>query len=358
MPRTTGKRKVSISGEWRILHTTIYASIHLSHKQTAIAQMISLQRRQRGPLEKRPPNELKHDQARTQAACKETECNALPCFFNSHGFNKTTAGEELAPDLAPVLPWVATPHTGWSSHAPPNPPELMTRALDDLQGIIDTYEKMSTQANNIKKPSWMRWEQDGKELSELNEHAMGFAAQTVNSTIMPGCHGYTTQPPANAGDIERVAWELIEPGRSKKSEETWGTAAQEQPVCNPSPSPKPFISTLQRSFIAVVLLADICRVFSPTAKMGALKYVEELQKKKQSDVVRFLARVRCWELRQLTVIHRASRPTRLDKARRLGYKAKQGYVIYRVRVRRGGRKRPVPKGATYGTLPSASESRR
>ncbi|KAF3195063.1 60S ribosomal protein L15 [Orbilia oligospora] len=48
------------------------------------------------------------------------------------------------------------------------------------------------------------------------------------------------------------------------------------------------------------------------------------------------------------VIHRASRPSRPDKARRLGYKAKQGYVIYRIRVRRGGRKRPVPKGATYG----------
>ena len=31
-----------------------------------------------------------------------------------------------------------------------------------------------------------------------------------------------------------------------------------------------------------------------------------------------------------------------------GYKAKQGYVIYRIRVRRGGRKRPAPKGATYG----------
>ncbi|XP_010776786.1 large ribosomal subunit protein eL15, partial [Notothenia coriiceps] len=25
-----------------------------------------------------------------------------------------------------------------------------------------------------------------------------------------------------------------------------------------------------------------------------------------------------------------------------------GYVVYRVRVRRGGRKKPVPKGATYG----------
>ncbi|RAO74096.1 uncharacterized protein BHQ10_010108 [Talaromyces amestolkiae] len=82
--------------------------------------------------------------------------------------------------------------------------------------------------------------------------------------------------------------------------------------------------------------------------MGALKYVEELQKKKQSDILRFLLRVRCWELRQLNVIHRASRPSRPDKARRLGYKAKQGYVIYRVRVRRGGRKRPAPKGATYG----------
>jgi ribosomal protein L15E len=36
------------------------------------------------------------------------------------------------------------------------------------------------------------------------------------------------------------------------------------------------------------------------------------------------------------------------QARRMGFKAKQGYVIYRVRVRRGGRKRPVPKGQIYG----------
>jgi large subunit ribosomal protein L15e len=78
--------------------------------------------------------------------------------------------------------------------------------------------------------------------------------------------------------------------------------------------------------------------------MGAYKYLEELYKKKQSDVLRFIMRVRCWEYRQLNVIHRASRPSRPDKARRLGYKAKQGFVIYRVRVRRGGRKRPVAKG--------------
>ncbi|KAH8926020.1 60S ribosomal protein L15-B, partial [Atractiella rhizophila] len=80
----------------------------------------------------------------------------------------------------------------------------------------------------------------------------------------------------------------------------------------------------------------------------AYKYISELQKKKQSDVLRFLLRVRCWEYRQLNVIHRATRPSRPDKARRLGYKAKQGYLIYRVRVRRGNRKRQAAKGATYG----------
>lgn len=82
--------------------------------------------------------------------------------------------------------------------------------------------------------------------------------------------------------------------------------------------------------------------------MGAYKYLEELWRKKQSDLLRFLLRVRCWQYRQLTAIHRAPRPTRPDKARRLGYKAKQGYVIYRVRVRRGGRKRKVRRGAQCG----------
>lgn len=58
--------------------------------------------------------------------------------------------------------------------------------------------------------------------------------------------------------------------------------------------------------------------------------------------------IRCWEYRQLAVCHRASRPSRPDKARRLGYKSKQGFLIYRIRVRRGNRKKPVSKGATFG----------
>jgi len=82
--------------------------------------------------------------------------------------------------------------------------------------------------------------------------------------------------------------------------------------------------------------------------MGAYKYLTELWRKKQSDVMRFVMRVRVWEFRQLAGVHRASKPSRPDKAHRLGYKAKQGYVIYRVRVRRGSPKRPNPKGIVYG----------
>ncbi|RWS04876.1 60S ribosomal protein L15-like protein [Dinothrombium tinctorium] len=82
--------------------------------------------------------------------------------------------------------------------------------------------------------------------------------------------------------------------------------------------------------------------------MGAYKYMQEIWRKKQSDVMMFLQRMRCWEFRQQNTIVRVPRPTRPEKARRLGYKCKQGFVIYRVRVRRGGRKKQVPKGATYG----------
>eukprot|EP00607_Mallomonas_marina_P005991 CAMPEP_0182428366 /NCGR_PEP_ID=MMETSP1167-20130531/22633_1 /TAXON_ID=2988 /ORGANISM="Mallomonas Sp, Strain CCMP3275" /LENGTH=193 /DNA_ID=CAMNT_0024611229 /DNA_START=51 /DNA_END=629 /DNA_ORIENTATION=+ len=82
--------------------------------------------------------------------------------------------------------------------------------------------------------------------------------------------------------------------------------------------------------------------------MGAYKYLEEIWRKKQSDVMRFLLRVRAWEYRQNKKIIRCNRPTRTDKAHKLGYKAKQGYTIYRVAVRRGGRKRPNSKGIVYG----------
>jgi len=40
--------------------------------------------------------------------------------------------------------------------------------------------------------------------------------------------------------------------------------------------------------------------------------------------------------RRETTVTRLERPTRLDRARAIGWKAKRGFIIVRVRVRRGG----------------------
>ena len=82
--------------------------------------------------------------------------------------------------------------------------------------------------------------------------------------------------------------------------------------------------------------------------MGAYKYMEEIWRHKQSDALRFLGRVRAWEYRQRPNILSLHRPSRTDKAHRLGYKAKQGYTIVRAGVRRGGRKRQNHRGMVWG----------
>ena len=48
-------------------------------------------------------------------------------------------------------------------------------------------------------------------------------------------------------------------------------------------------------------------------------------------------RLKAW--RQESTVQRIDKPTRLDRARALGYKAKQGIVMARVKVRRGGRRK-------------------
>jgi len=65
--------------------------------------------------------------------------------------------------------------------------------------------------------------------------------------------------------------------------------------------------------------------------------------KPEGSFVKDLMKQRLIEWRQQLAIIRVERPTRLDRARKLGYKAKQGFVIVRVRVRRGGLRRPRPK---------------
>src|SRR5699024_8982908 len=54
-----------------------------------------------------------------------------------------------------------------------------------------------------------------------------------------------------------------------------------------------------------------------------------------------------------TAVHKAEKPTHIDKARQLGYKSKDGYSIYRVRIKRGGRKKLANNGNTHGKCVNA-----
>ncbi|RMF55838.1 50S ribosomal protein L15e [Candidatus Woesearchaeota archaeon] len=73
--------------------------------------------------------------------------------------------------------------------------------------------------------------------------------------------------------------------------------------------------------------------------MGMYKYVGDIWKKPKQNLGS-VWRERLIEWRKQPATVRLSRPTRIDRARALGYKAKQGIFVVRQRVVRGGRQRP------------------
>jgi large subunit ribosomal protein L15e len=75
----------------------------------------------------------------------------------------------------------------------------------------------------------------------------------------------------------------------------------------------------------------------------AYKYIAEAWATPEKSFVDELMRQRLIEWRRQPTIFRIEKPTRLDRARKLGYKAKQGFIVARVRVRRGGLRKKRPK---------------
>jgi large subunit ribosomal protein L15e len=93
--------------------------------------------------------------------------------------------------------------------------------------------------------------------------------------------------------------------------------------------------------------------------MGLYKQVRNLWKKPKANMPElWRERLIAWRKEPVTV--RVRRPTRIDRARSLGYKAKQGYVVVRQRVLRGGHTRPqIKKGRRpkrYGTRLNLSKN--
>lgn len=72
---------------------------------------------------------------------------------------------------------------------------------------------------------------------------------------------------------------------------------------------------------------------------GLYQHVRKLWKKPKKEM-KELSRERLIEWRKDPRFKRIDKPTRIDKARSLGYKAKKGFVLVRARIKRGGRKRP------------------
>ena len=71
---------------------------------------------------------------------------------------------------------------------------------------------------------------------------------------------------------------------------------------------------------------------------GMYHYIKQAWKSPDIKVLR----ERMIEWRKSNSIVKVGKPLRLDRARSLGYKAKKGFVVVRVRVVRGGHKRPRP----------------
>jgi len=82
--------------------------------------------------------------------------------------------------------------------------------------------------------------------------------------------------------------------------------------------------------------------------MGYLKYVKELWKQPKKNLgAEYKNKLFTW--RRENAIERIEYPTRPDRARNLGYKSKQGFIIVRVRVMRGGKQNPsIKKGRDGG----------
>ncbi len=79
--------------------------------------------------------------------------------------------------------------------------------------------------------------------------------------------------------------------------------------------------------------------------MGYYKYIRQTWQNLPNDIIR----ERLIALRREPVLVRLERPMRLDRAHALGWKAKQGFIVARIRIGKGTSKREKPAGGRKPT---------
>ncbi|KAJ4271610.1 hypothetical protein NW762_000315 [Fusarium torreyae] len=135
--------------------------------------------------------------------------------------------KDLSSELACILPWMSS-SPALQKKSVQTYPQLMLKALDQLQGHVDAYDTLVKQDTGIRAPTWMRWGQDAKDLDEMSQYGLEMSSQIINHAIMPDIHGLPDKPAESAAGVENVAWDLIEEALLQISDDTWGKVAQRQ----------------------------------------------------------------------------------------------------------------------------------
>ncbi|KAG8674918.1 hypothetical protein FPOAC1_000892 [Fusarium poae] len=138
--------------------------------------------------------------------------------------NRDALMKELSPDLVTVLPWMRSSPA--SVEDTQTYPQLMLKALDDLQIHVSACERTVNQDTGIRAPNQMRWVQDVKDLEDMSQHGLQMATKIINHIVMPDSYDLPTKPAETESGVEEVAWELIEEALPEESNEIWGKIAQ------------------------------------------------------------------------------------------------------------------------------------
>ncbi|KAL6691061.1 hypothetical protein J3F84DRAFT_387443 [Trichoderma pleuroticola] len=100
--------------------------------------------------------------------------------------------------------------------------------IKTLQHTLDEYEAANRDSIKVRKPAeGAQWEQDAKDVSQVNKRAMELSIQMLNGLVISGEHAKSLRsPPRSGDDVEQAAWRWVESG-IPPADDTWGSSARE-----------------------------------------------------------------------------------------------------------------------------------